>query len=150
MDCLLIVSLENLFVFDLNSMKLGRVLVHIDITTTSPIFIEFKWKTKKFFNDTISQRLKSTFFMKCVAMCNLNRPFFSGVFWASQFKSGRILCTEFKKHDEFLQFPWPSLKFMSTFYEFARYFLFGSPLLCLWVKNFCFVLFCKHLMFSQV
>ena len=31
-------------------MKLGEVLVHIadTFTTTSPIFIEFKWKTKKF------------------------------------------------------------------------------------------------------
>ena len=34
---------------------------------------------------------------------------------------------------------WPSEKFMEIWFEFARNFLFGSPLLCLCVKFFCFV-----------
>lgn len=44
------------FVFNLNSMKLHDVLAHIG-NYNLLIFIEFRWKTKKFFNETFNGRV---------------------------------------------------------------------------------------------
>ena len=81
------------------------------------------------------------------------RLFLFVIVYLSQFKLKSRLYPEFKSLNKYVESYWPREKFMKIFFEFARNFLLGSPLLCLSVKNFGFVLFVNiwteiHLLFA--
>ena len=77
--------------------------------------------------------------------CQLGH-FFCVIFWASQFNSYTISYSESKSLNEMVQFTWPLEKFTESDLNLPEISCSGSPLLCLCVKLFGFVLFVNILL----